>query len=326
MTATVVLPGGTEVAAASLADGGGQRVVVPDVGLYCDPRWRPAWPHTLIEWPDYELPANFVTAADAIRLAYKSAKSGTKVEVGCAGGLGRTGTVLACMAVLAGKKPQRAIEWVRSAYDSSAVETNEQEWWVKWFASDDLAIDFSSTSRSYHNPPLRPDADDRRFWCYFRSACQAVYREARHIAPQGHCTPPTKFAQARAMCAATSAILDSRDPWEQTEALEYPAEIVDVYARLTGLSLTDVLALFSVGDWDSGYGGDRWAAITKVVIELARAIDADDKSRCRSACSQLLDARHNNGPVVPPLREWETQVRLQRKWPCLCDCAQMKRG
>ena len=55
-------------------------------------------------------------------------------EVGCLGGSGRTGTVLACMAVLAGVPPAQAVAWVRASYRPEAVETADQEAWVQWFA------------------------------------------------------------------------------------------------------------------------------------------------------------------------------------------------
>ncbi len=54
--------------------------------------------------------------------------------MGCIGGLGRTGTVLACMAILAGIPAGHAVDWVREHYDPAAVETPEQEQWVLWFA------------------------------------------------------------------------------------------------------------------------------------------------------------------------------------------------
>ena len=58
------------------------------------------------------------------------------IEVGCAGGLGRTGTVLACMAVLAGVPAPDAVSWVRRNYRVGAVETPEQERWIDWFAAE----------------------------------------------------------------------------------------------------------------------------------------------------------------------------------------------
>jgi hypothetical protein len=103
-------------------------------GLYLDARWQPSWPADLIEWPDFGLPADAESAARKIEDAFIRARRGELVEVGCLGGSGRTGTVLACMAVLAGVPPAEAVAWVRDAYRAEAVETAEQEEWVRWFA------------------------------------------------------------------------------------------------------------------------------------------------------------------------------------------------
>jgi hypothetical protein len=48
-------------------------------------------------------------------------------ELGSMGGHGRTGTALACLAVLAGCPPAGAVAWVRANYCQSTVETAEQE-------------------------------------------------------------------------------------------------------------------------------------------------------------------------------------------------------
>lgn len=103
-------------------------------GLYLDPRWQPSWPSDLIEWRDFGLPDDAELAAQKIEAAFVRARRGELVEIGCLGGSGRTGTVLACMAVLAGVPPAEAVAWVRYAYRPEAVETAEQEEWVRWFA------------------------------------------------------------------------------------------------------------------------------------------------------------------------------------------------
>ena len=118
--------------ASSLADRGANEC---DFGLYLDPRWEPTWPAALIQWQDFGVPAEPEVAARQITSAFARARSGERVEVGCVGGLGRTGTVLACMAVLAGTLTSEAVSWVRSNYDVRAVETEEQEAWVEWFAA-----------------------------------------------------------------------------------------------------------------------------------------------------------------------------------------------
>jgi Protein-tyrosine phosphatase len=130
----LVLPGGARVRACGIAE----RVVDDperSFGLYLDSAWAPTWDAGLVEWPDFGLPADPERAAGQIVAAYERARAGELVEVGCRGGLGRTGTVLACMAVLSGLRPQEAVAWVRGSYDLRAVETAEQERWVEWFAA-----------------------------------------------------------------------------------------------------------------------------------------------------------------------------------------------
>jgi protein-tyrosine phosphatase len=131
----VRFPDGTEVRAASLPD----RVEHDSwrhFGLYMDEAWRPSWESYVIRWQDFGLPYSNAEAVDQILGTFTRAKAGQHVEVGCIGGLGRTGTVLACMAVLAGVVPNEAVAWVRQNYDRRAVENREQEQWVLRFAGE----------------------------------------------------------------------------------------------------------------------------------------------------------------------------------------------
>jgi len=129
----VVFPDGTQVIASPLS-ARTEDNDARDFGLYMDPAWSPTWDATVIDWPDFGLPAFPKRAAAQIREAFERAKSGERLEVGCIGGTGRTGTVLACMAVLAGVPANEAVDWVREVYKPEAVETGEQERWVQWFA------------------------------------------------------------------------------------------------------------------------------------------------------------------------------------------------
>jgi hypothetical protein len=128
----VVFPDGTAVEARGLRD---RREDAPDrdFGLYMDPAWAPTWPAELIEWEDFGLPTDPDGAAGQVRAAFQRAHAGERVEVGCAGGLGRTGTVVGCMAVLAGVPSDEAVAWVRANYDERAIETEEQAAFVEGF-------------------------------------------------------------------------------------------------------------------------------------------------------------------------------------------------
>ena len=112
----------------------------PDFGLYLDKRWADAdvpWDHTILDWPDYGVPLGVEStrrAHEAIRDAYARAARGERVEVACIGGIGRTGTVLGCMAVLAGEPAADARPWVRQHYRSTAIETEQQHQFIVDFA------------------------------------------------------------------------------------------------------------------------------------------------------------------------------------------------
>jgi hypothetical protein len=147
LSGAIALPDGT------LVRGRGRREPfpagpLPDFGLYLGhppdrPRrtllrrpvaWRPDWPAEWIDWPDFRAPRDAGAAAAKIEEAYQRARLGERVEIACTGGTGRTGTVIACMAVLAGHPAEDAVAWIRSHYRPRAVETPGQRRWIAWFA------------------------------------------------------------------------------------------------------------------------------------------------------------------------------------------------
>ncbi|WP_435061433.1 protein-tyrosine phosphatase family protein [Amycolatopsis thermoflava] len=94
------------------------------------------WPHTWLDWPDFRLPRDQDAAVREIRALHERARAGEAVEVACAGGVGRTGTVIACLAVLAGVDPTEAVSWTRQHHHPRAVETPGQRRWVRRFTRD----------------------------------------------------------------------------------------------------------------------------------------------------------------------------------------------
>ncbi|HET9139989.1 protein-tyrosine phosphatase family protein [Actinophytocola sp.] len=93
------------------------------------------WPHDWLDWPDFRLPRDSGAAIAHIRALHDRARAGERVEVACGGGIGRTGTVIACLAVLAGVAPTGAVDWARAHYRPRAVETPWQRRWVSRFPS-----------------------------------------------------------------------------------------------------------------------------------------------------------------------------------------------
>ncbi len=65
----------------------------------------------------------------------REARRGADVAVACMGGVGRTGTVVACALVRAGLSPSAAIATVRAVRHPQAVETDAQERFVEAFAA-----------------------------------------------------------------------------------------------------------------------------------------------------------------------------------------------
>lgn len=130
----VVLPDGTQVTAASFDPAAPYaRAGDPDYGLYLDRRWQPPWEHGHADWPDFGVPAEAEAVTMALTDVWERARAGQQVEVGCLGGHGRTGTALACLAVLAGRPAGDAVAWVRASYCAKAVETPGQEAFIAAF-------------------------------------------------------------------------------------------------------------------------------------------------------------------------------------------------
>jgi Protein-tyrosine phosphatase len=148
LVGAIALPDGT------LVRGRGRREVIPagplpEYGLYLGhppdvhrrtllrrrAPWRPGWPADWVDWPDFRTPRDPADAAAKIVQAYRMARAGTRVEIACTGGTGRTGTVIACMAVLAGHPAADAVAWTRHQYRPRAVETRGQRRWIAWFAA-----------------------------------------------------------------------------------------------------------------------------------------------------------------------------------------------
>lgn len=90
------------------------------------------WDTIWVRWPDFRLPADHGQARAALVDAWRRAES-ARVELACGGGRGRTGTALACLAVLDGVPAADAVAFVRAHYDRHAVETPWQRRYVRRF-------------------------------------------------------------------------------------------------------------------------------------------------------------------------------------------------
>ncbi len=107
---------------------------VPGFALYLLGHRPPpvAWEARWLRWPDFWLPSDRLAAGAALHEAWERAEE-ERVEVACAGGRGRTGTALACLAVLDGVPAPEAVAYVREHYAPHAVETPWQRRFVTRF-------------------------------------------------------------------------------------------------------------------------------------------------------------------------------------------------
>jgi protein-tyrosine phosphatase len=107
---------------------------LPEVGVYLLGR-RPdpvPWESRWVRWPDFRQPADRADLHAALLQVWERAAD-ERVELACSGGTGRTGTALACLAVLDSVPPVDAVGFVRTHYRPRAVETPGQRRFVARF-------------------------------------------------------------------------------------------------------------------------------------------------------------------------------------------------
>ena len=122
----------------------------PEFGLYLQakPPREMEWTARWVRWRDWWLPADPDDALDALLEAWDRAAI-QLVEIACGGGRGRTGTALACIAILDGVTAVEAVQYVRDNYDRRSIETPWQLRFVTRFG--DLAATRGVAERSDHD-------------------------------------------------------------------------------------------------------------------------------------------------------------------------------
>ncbi|WP_424855783.1 protein phosphatase [Streptomyces sp. SAI-170] len=131
------LPSGRSVRGRGLRRPLDAQAPLPTYGVYLLGRRPPAvpWESHWLRWPDFRLPADRREARTVLAEAWRRAAA-ERVELACGGGRGRTGTALACLAVLDGVPAEEAVAYVRAHYDRRAVETPWQRRYVERFGSE----------------------------------------------------------------------------------------------------------------------------------------------------------------------------------------------
>ncbi|MEO6529812.1 MAG: protein-tyrosine phosphatase family protein [Specibacter sp.] len=131
----VEFPDGRRIRGMSLRDSR-RTAQRPDFAVYLlgrAPR-HPLPEHRWVKWRDFGVPASSTDAVDALQEAFERSP-GERVEIICRGGVGRTGTALALLAMMAGTGASDAVGWVRANYHPRAVETPGQQRWLRQAAT-----------------------------------------------------------------------------------------------------------------------------------------------------------------------------------------------
>lgn len=166
----------------------GQVTITPDIGFYLDDLWvddnqvmaspgtRVSWaikPNkptnqvVLFPWRDYGTPRDMQMLANGTRWLLKKIESGAVVEIGCIGGHGRTGTMLACLLVAQGMPAKDAVAMVRRKHCDLAIENMGQVKFINAVAlelNDEEVEEFDP--RTVDEPATKPlyDIYGRRAW------------------------------------------------------------------------------------------------------------------------------------------------------------------
>lgn len=131
MRGLVEFPDGRRIRGAGLRRPRGD-IAAPGFALYLlgkDPKIETR-PYRWVQWPDFRRPDSTDDVISALREAHVRAEF-ERVEIACGGGVGRTDTAMALLAVMSGVAPDKAVAWVRENYHPRAVETRWQRQWVR---------------------------------------------------------------------------------------------------------------------------------------------------------------------------------------------------
>jgi hypothetical protein len=129
-----------------------------------------------------------------------------------------------------------------------------------------------------------------------------VYHEGRNVSRLFHLNAASRktFGQLAELPP------DPRQAWDKLiNAQQRAAEAESAKAAASamseayGCSLDELRAMFEHQAWRRlpMYGGARWAAITKAVIELRDAIDSKDDAAVERLLREVPAMRHNSGTV-----------------------------
>lgn len=141
-----------------------------------------------------------------------------------------------------------------------------------------------------------------------------VYHEGRNVARLFHLNAASRktFGQIAELPPDPKQAWDKLINIQQRAAEAESAKAAEDPMRENyGCSLDELHAMFEHQAWKRlpMYGGARWAAIAKAVIELRDAIDAKDDAAVERLLREIPAMRHNSGTVEHKLASLKARPR-----------------
>lgn len=107
---------------------------------------------------------------------------------------------------------------------------------------------------------------------------------------------------------------DRNDAWRQMSTTRDKARnigsvdgVLQIFEDRFKVSLNDLAEMFANENWHHAklYGGNAWAKIVILILELAEALRNEDIQLIQQVITDLKESRHNNGLLFDKLKKLE---------------------
>lgn len=141
--------------------------------------------------------------------------------------------------------------------------------------------------------------DEFNVLCNYVALIYHESRNVRHLLSKGFLNPePWRFV--------VSLPTNRDDAWREIAPLRDKAQqnlsvdgALNVFKSRFHVSLIDLSELFANENWKHAkhYGGNAWAGITRLAVQLAEALRSKDRPAVCKIATQLKESQHNTGLV-----------------------------
>ena len=144
----------------------------------------------------------------------------------------------------------------------------------------------------------------------FANYLALAYHEARNVR---HLVRAGYLDRSRYRALIDGMSVNRVEAWKQLEPLRRDAtrarsaqDAEGIFHRKFGFSLENLVVLSDNPNWrGTGYGGNRWADIDRVLVDLRSAIDGNDGGRVDRLFQELPMMCHNTGLLGEKLKSLE---------------------